>query len=95
MAGKVSKTLLYKSKITPDLRAIKLLFSLKDRKDDSILLAITKEIEEEGITLLDITLFSSPFSRPKGSSQKTALPMMSGKTSSSAGRLQKRSEGWT
>jgi DUF1009 family protein len=59
MAGKVSKTLLYKSKITPDIRAIKLLFSLKDRSDDSILLAITNEIEKEGIRLLDITRFSS------------------------------------
>jgi len=66
MAGKVSKTLLYKSKITPDLRAIKLLFSLKDRKDDSILLAITKELEEEGITLLDITLFGSNLLTPEG-----------------------------
>jgi UDP-2,3-diacylglucosamine hydrolase len=66
MAGKVSKTLLYKSKIAPDLRAIKLLFSLKDRKDDSILLAITKELEEEGITLLDITLFSSNLLTPEG-----------------------------
>jgi UDP-2,3-diacylglucosamine hydrolase len=58
LAGKVSKTLLYKSKITPDLRAVKLLFSLKDRKDDSILLAITKELQKEGIRLLDITRFS-------------------------------------
>jgi UDP-2,3-diacylglucosamine hydrolase len=66
MAGKVSKTLLYKSKITPDLRAIKLLFSLKDRKDDSILLAITKELEEEGISLLDITLFGSKLLSPEG-----------------------------
>jgi DUF1009 family protein len=66
MAGKVTKTLLYKSKITPDLRAVKLLFSLKDRKDDSILLAITKELEEEGITLLDITLFSSKLLTPEG-----------------------------
>jgi DUF1009 family protein len=66
MAGKVTKTLLYKSKITPDLRAVKLLFSLKDRKDDSILLAITKELEEEGITLLDITLFSSNLLIPEG-----------------------------
>jgi hypothetical protein len=70
MAGKVSKTLLYESKITPDLRAIKLLFSLKDRKDDSILLAITKELEEEGITLLDVTLFSSNLLTPEGSLTK-------------------------
>lgn len=66
MAGKVSKTLLYKSNITPDLRAVKFLFSLKDRKDDSILLALAKELEEEGITLLDITLFSKDLLMPDG-----------------------------
>ncbi len=66
MAGKVSKTLLYKSKITPDLRAVKLLFSLKDRSDDSILLAIAKELEKEGIHLLNITSFSSGILIPEG-----------------------------
>jgi UDP-2,3-diacylglucosamine hydrolase len=66
MAGKVSKTLLYKSRITPDLRAVKLLFSLKDRKDDSILLAITKELKEEGIHLLDITRFCTSLLTPDG-----------------------------
>ena len=66
MAGKVSKTLLYKSKITPDLRAVKLLFSLKDRKDDSILLAIADELSKEGITLLDITMFSRELLMPAG-----------------------------
>ena len=66
MAGKVSKTLLYKSKITPDLRAMKLLFSLRDRSDDSILLAITKEIEKEGIKLLDITGFTTSLLTPEG-----------------------------
>ena len=59
MAGKVSKTLLYRSRITPDLRAMKLLMSLKDRKDDSILLAIADELAREGVTLLDILHFSS------------------------------------
>jgi DUF1009 family protein len=66
MAGKVSKTLLYKSKITPDLRAMKLLFSLRDRSDDSILLAITREIEREGIKLLDITNFTTSLLTPEG-----------------------------
>ncbi|MEW6584314.1 MAG: UDP-2,3-diacylglucosamine diphosphatase LpxI [Nitrospirota bacterium] len=66
MAGKVSKTLLYKSKITPDLRAMKLLFSLKDRKDDSILSAIAKELETEGIRLLDITRFGGSLLTPGG-----------------------------
>jgi DUF1009 family protein len=66
MAGKVSKSLLYKSTIKPDMKAVKLLFSLKDRSDDSILMAITKELEKEGISLLDITLFSSGLLTPHG-----------------------------
>ena len=66
MAGKVSKTLLYKSNIVPDLRAVKLLFTLKDRSDDSIMLAITKELEKEGIQLLTVTSFSSTLMTPDG-----------------------------
>jgi len=57
MAGKVPKSLLYKSRIVPDLRAVKLLFSLKDRSDDAIMLAITNELEKEGIRLLKTTDF--------------------------------------
>ncbi|MEW6109918.1 MAG: UDP-2,3-diacylglucosamine diphosphatase LpxI [Nitrospirota bacterium] len=59
MAGKVPKSLLYKSKIKPDLRAVKLLFTLKDRSDDSILLAIAAELQKDGISLLNTTDFSS------------------------------------
>ncbi len=66
MAGKVPKSLLYRSKITPDLRAVKVLFSLKDRSDDSIMLAITKELEKDGIRLLDTTEFSSGLLTPEG-----------------------------
>jgi len=66
MAGKVSKSLLYKSKIIPDMRAVKLLFSLKDRSDDSILLAIAKELAKDGITLINTTDFSSGLLTPEG-----------------------------
>lgn len=66
MAGKVSKTLLYKSKITPDLRAVKLLFSLKDKSDDSILNAITKELEKEGICVINTAIFSPHLLTPEG-----------------------------
>jgi len=66
MAGKVPKSLLYKSKIIPDLRAVKLLFTLKDKSDDSILLAIAKELEKDGITLLNTTDFSSGLMTPEG-----------------------------
>ena len=66
MAGKVPKSLLYKGDITPDLRAVKLLFTLKDRSDDSILLAITKELEKDGITLLNTTDFCRDMLTPEG-----------------------------
>lgn len=66
MAGKVPKSLLYKSNITPDSRALKLLSSLKDKSDDSILLAISEEIEKEGINLLDITSFTLDLLAPEG-----------------------------
>ena len=66
MAGKVPKELLYKSRVSPDLRAIKLLFSLKDRSDDSIMLAIAKELKKEGMTLLNTTDFSARLLTPEG-----------------------------
>jgi DUF1009 family protein len=66
MAGKVPKSLLYEKKITPDLRAIKLLFTLKDKSDDSILLALAKELNKEGITLLNTTDFTSSLLTPEG-----------------------------
>lgn len=66
MAGKVPKTLIYKSKITPDLRAIKMLFSLKDKSDDSILNALTKELESEGIRIINTTAFSPHLLTPEG-----------------------------
>lgn len=59
MAGKVSKELLYKNKksLIPDMRAAKLLFSLKDRSDDTIMLAVVKELEKDGIKLHKTTTF--------------------------------------
>lgn len=66
MAGKVPKSVLYKAKVSPDLRAMKMLFTLKDRKDDSILLAITNELKKDGITLLNTTEFCSDLLAPEG-----------------------------
>ncbi|HMK60438.1 MAG TPA: UDP-2,3-diacylglucosamine diphosphatase LpxI [Dissulfurispiraceae bacterium] len=66
MAGKVPKSLLYKSKITPDLRAVKLLFSIKDRTDDAILNALTKELESEGIQIIETVKFSPHLLTPDG-----------------------------
>jgi DUF1009 family protein len=66
MAGKVPKSLIYEGKIMPDLRAVKVLLTLKDRSDDSILLAIARELEQDGITLLNTTDFSSGLLAPEG-----------------------------
>jgi DUF1009 family protein len=66
MAGKVPKSLLYEGRIKPDLRAVKLLFSLNNRSDDSILIAITRELEKDGITLLNTTDFCSDMLTPEG-----------------------------
>ncbi|MFA5353619.1 MAG: UDP-2,3-diacylglucosamine diphosphatase LpxI [Thermodesulfovibrionales bacterium] len=66
MAGKVPKSLLYTTKVTPDLRAIKLLFSLRDKSDDSILNAITKELQKEGIEIIETAAFSPGLLTPEG-----------------------------
>lgn len=61
MIGKVTKEVLYKvGGIIPDLRAIKLLASIPDRKDDTIMNAIVKELESEGMEVMDQTILIKP-----------------------------------
>ncbi|RMG70430.1 MAG: LpxI family protein [Nitrospirae bacterium] len=66
MAGKVSKTLLYKSKLVPDMRALKVLMKLPDRRDDTILQAITDELASEGIRLLETASLTDELFIPEG-----------------------------
>jgi UDP-2,3-diacylglucosamine hydrolase len=66
MAGKVQKSLLYKSRITPDMRGIKLLFSIINKGDDVILNAIKKELADEGIEIIDTVAFSPGLLMPEG-----------------------------
>jgi len=66
MAGKVPKALLFKAKIVPDMRAVKLLFSMKDRTDDGILRALTGELQQEGIRIVDTASFSPDLLMPSG-----------------------------
>lgn len=66
MAGKISKTLLYGQKIRPDLRAAALLFRLKDRSDDSIINAVSREFEKDGIRLLGIPEICPGLLTPEG-----------------------------
>lgn len=61
MIGKVTKEVLYKAgAIVPDLRAIKILASVPDRKDDTIMNAIVKELEDDGIHVMDQTELIKP-----------------------------------
>jgi DUF1009 family protein len=68
MAGKVPKSLLYKNKkdLIPDLKMIRLFFSLKNRADDTIMNAIVAELEENGIKLHKTTAFTEELLAPEG-----------------------------
>ncbi len=61
MIGKVTKEVLYKNGVViPDLTTIKVLASLPDRKDDTIMNAIVDLIEEQGMHVMDQTKLIQP-----------------------------------
>lgn len=66
MAGKIPKGILYTGKVRPDLKAVGMLMKLRDRKDDSIILAVEREFKKEGIRFLDMKDFLSGFLTPEG-----------------------------
>jgi len=59
MAGQVKHNKIF-SAIRPDWKLAKLLFALPRRNTDSLIGAVAKVLEEEGITLVDSTLFLKP-----------------------------------
>lgn len=65
MAGGISKKFMFKD-VRPDLRAISLLFRLKDRKDDTILRAIAGEFEKDGIRICEATAYVTSILAEKG-----------------------------
>lgn len=61
MIGKVTKEVLYKNGVVvPDLTTIRVLASLPDRKDDTIMSAIVKLIEDAGMHVMDQTELIRP-----------------------------------
>ncbi len=67
MLGKVTKEHLYKKITTiPDMRTIKLLNRLRNRKDDTIMLAIVEELEKEGLSVADQTKYMRSLMPPVG-----------------------------
>ncbi|MDP9146431.1 MAG: UDP-2,3-diacylglucosamine diphosphatase LpxI [Acidobacteriota bacterium] len=59
MAGQVKHNKIFSS-IRPDWKLAKLLFSLPRKNTDSLIGAVAKVLEEEGIQLVDSTLFLKP-----------------------------------
>ena len=57
MIGKVTKEILFKGLKFPDMKAIKLLSHLRNRKDDTIMLAIVDELAKDGIFVADQTVY--------------------------------------
>lgn len=55
--GKVPKTVIFGKGFMPDWRAVKFLFRLSDYRDDTMMDAISREFEGEGIKLLDMREF--------------------------------------
>lgn len=55
MLGKVTKELLFTGQVALDARFQRLLASLPDQKDDTILLALVRELAQEGIQVADQT----------------------------------------
>ncbi|MBN1688845.1 MAG: UDP-2,3-diacylglucosamine diphosphatase LpxI [Candidatus Omnitrophica bacterium] len=57
MVGKIEKVRLFQENVSPDLEMIKVLMKTKNFKDDSLLLGIADYLFEEGIGLVDSTMF--------------------------------------
>jgi len=67
MAGKIEKSNLLKLwKIMPDRRALKVIRSLEDWRDDTVLAAIAKELALDGIVVDEITSWASKLMAPLG-----------------------------
>lgn len=65
MAGGIKKTRLF-SDVRPDLRSLKLLSQVGQNKDDLLLRAVARELEGEGLTVRESTLYLSSILVSKG-----------------------------
>lgn len=65
LLGTITKTRIFKD-ILPDLKGLTLWNRLKVRQDDSILRAVAEAIEEEGIKILESTIYLGELLFPKG-----------------------------
>jgi len=67
MAGKIDKSnLLRPWNIKPDRRSLRMIRSLPDWKDDTLLAAIAQEFERDGIIVDEITFWAGSLMAPRG-----------------------------
>lgn len=67
MIGKVTKEILYSGQhVQPDLRMLSLIFTLPDRKDDTLMLSFVAELAKDGLEVLDQTALIKPLMPQKG-----------------------------
>jgi DUF1009 family protein/predicted dehydrogenase len=65
MAGAIDKTRFY-TKIRPDWRFVRFIGKLRNTKDDSLLRALARELESEGILIQPSTIFLPELLAPEG-----------------------------
>ncbi|MBI4395037.1 MAG: UDP-2,3-diacylglucosamine diphosphatase LpxI [Candidatus Omnitrophica bacterium] len=65
MAGKITKTNLFRGDVRPDLEMIKVLAKAKNHSDDSLLGGIADHLKSQGIEILNSTAFLSEEALPK------------------------------
>ena len=65
LAGKVHKTRIFRD-FRPDMKALTLLWGLKDRKDDTILNKVADILHQEGLNLLPQTTYMEAYLPQKG-----------------------------
>lgn len=70
MAGQVNPENLFDPKVAFDREFQKLFVAIKDRKADTIFMAVADKLKENGMDLLDSTLFLKDYMAPKGTLTK-------------------------
>jgi len=65
MAGKVQHASIFRA-IKPDLKLLAVLMKLREKNTDAIIGAVAKVLEDEGITLMDSTVFLKALLAPGG-----------------------------
>jgi len=70
MIGKVTKELMFGGNMQPDVRMMQLIATLKNRSDDTIMMAFVRELAKEGIQAFDQTVLIKPLLPHKGNITK-------------------------